>query len=125
METAAKMAQHQSWSLPGDLGRRYARVSGDANPIHTSALGARLFGFPRAIAHGMWTQARALAALTPPDGLEAAEIEVSFRAPLLLPGTAALFVSPDYRNFEVRDPTGERLHLRGRLSALARSEIIG
>lgn len=124
MEAAAKMAQHQSWSLPGDLGRRYARVSGDANPIHTSALGARLFGFPRAIAHGMWTQARALVALTPPDGLEAAEIEVSFRAPLLMPGAAALFTAPNHRDFEVRDPTGERLHMRGRLSALAPLEII-
>lgn len=46
----------ETWTLPADLGRRYARVSGDANPIHTSALGARLFGFRRAIAHGMWTR---------------------------------------------------------------------
>ena len=23
-----------SWKLPGDLGRRYAAVSGDHNPIH-------------------------------------------------------------------------------------------
>lgn len=110
------MARDQVWSLPADLGRRYARVSGDANPIHTSALGARLFGFPRAIAHGMWTQARALAALTPPDGLDAAGIEVSFCAPLLLPGEAALFVAPDRRDFEVRDPAGERVHMRGRLT---------
>lgn len=56
----------ETWTVPADLGRRYARVSGDANPIHTSALGARLFGFRRAIAHGMWTKARATAALWPP-----------------------------------------------------------
>lgn len=62
--------------------------------------------------------------LTPPDGLEAAEIEVSFRTPLLLPGAAALFTAPNHRDFEVRDPTGERLHMRGRLSALAPLEII-
>lgn len=124
MRAAAGMAHRQTWRVSADLGRRYAAVSGDANPIHTSALGARLFGFPRAIAHGMWTQARALAVLTPPGGLDAAEIEVSFRSPLLLPGEAALFVTPDRRDFEVRDPANGRVHLRGRLSVLAPSETI-
>ena len=54
-----------TWRLPGDLGRRYASVSGDLNPIHVHPLSARLFGFPTAIAHGMWTKARCLAALEP------------------------------------------------------------
>ena len=52
-----------TWNLPGDLGRRYASVSGDINPIHMHPLSARLFGFPSAIAHGMWTKARCLAAI--------------------------------------------------------------
>lgn len=124
MEQASGMARDQVWSLSADLGRRYGRVSGDANPIHISALGARLFGFPRAIVHGMWTKARALAVLTPSGGWEAAEIEVSFRAPLFLPGEAALFMAPKHRDFEVRDPAGERVHLRGRLSVPPPSEII-
>ena len=51
-----------TWRLPADLGRRYAKVSGDANPIHLTALTAKALGFPRAIAHGMWTHARVLAA---------------------------------------------------------------
>jgi acyl dehydratase len=54
-----------TWNLPGDLGRRYASVSGDFNPIHVHPLTARLFGFQTAIAHGMWTKARCLAALDP------------------------------------------------------------
>ena len=108
----------ETWTLPADLGRRYARVSGDANPIHTSALGARLFGFRRAIAHGMWTKARAVAALSPPAPLDAAEVEVAFRAPLFLPGQAGLYAGAagDIRDFEVRDATGARAHLRGRLT---------
>ena len=108
----------ETWTVPADLGRRYARVSGDANPIHTSALGARLFGFRRAIAHGMWTKAQATAALSPPAPLDAAEIEVAFRAPLFLPGQAGLYAGPagDLRDFEVRDVTGARAHLRGRLT---------
>lgn len=51
------------WQAPAEIGRRYAAVAGDYNPIHMSALTARLFGFPRAIAHGLWNKARALAAL--------------------------------------------------------------
>ena len=46
------------WTLDGGLGRRYAAVSGDRNPIHMHDLSAKLFGFPRAIVHGMWTKAR-------------------------------------------------------------------
>jgi hypothetical protein len=70
------------WRLPDDLGRRYAAVSGDHNPIHLHGLTARAFGFPRAIAHGMWTKARCLAALRLPDAFTA---EVRFRKPVLLP----------------------------------------
>ena len=42
-----------SWPVAGDLGRRYAAVSGDHNPIHLYALTAKAFGFPRQIAHGI------------------------------------------------------------------------
>lgn len=74
-----------SWELPRDLGRRYAAVSGDANPIHLSAVAARAFGFPRAIAHGMWTAARALALVE--TLLPAAyRYDVAFRQPVPLPG---------------------------------------
>ena len=75
-----------TWRLPGDLGRRYGSVSGDMNPIHIHPLSARLFGFPTAIAHGMWTKARCLAALDPhlPGRFE---VEVTFRKPILLPAT--------------------------------------
>jgi acyl dehydratase len=75
-----------TWRLPGDLGRRYASVSGDRNPIHIHPLSARLFGFPTAIVHGMWTKARCLAALDSrlPQSFT---VEVSFRKPILLPAT--------------------------------------
>lgn len=72
------------WTLGGDVGRRYGAASGDRNPIHLYPLTARLFGFPRAIAHGMWTVARCLAQHGVP---QAAGIHAEFRAPVLLPGT--------------------------------------
>lgn len=73
------------WRLPGDLGRRYAAVSGDHNPIHLHPLTARALGFPRQIAHGMWTMARSVAAVE--NRLpEACTVEVAFKKPVLLPG---------------------------------------
>jgi acyl dehydratase len=72
------------WTLPGDLGRRYAAVSGDRNPIHMHSLTAKPLGFPSAIAHGMWTKAKALGALDArlPDAFA---VDVRFRRPILLP----------------------------------------
>ncbi|KUN26715.1 dehydratase [Streptomyces antibioticus] len=94
------------WRLAGDIGRRYATASGDRNPIHLHPLTARLFGFPRAIAHGMWTVARCLAAHgTPQVGVVRAE----FRAPVLLPGTVTYGSEGD--RFELRG--GDRLHVTG------------
>ena len=78
-----------TWRVPDDAGRRYARVSGDVNPIHLSALTAKAFGFKRAVAHGMWVEARALAALSGRLP-EAMAVDVVFRKPLLLPSTVTL-----------------------------------
>jgi acyl dehydratase len=99
-ETAEPLPPTDTWTLPGDLGRRYASVSGDFNPIHIHPLTARLFGFPSAIAHGMWTKARCLAALSGrlPDAFS---VEVSFRKPILLPATVEF--AEDGDRFEVRD----------------------
>ncbi|MFD3732758.1 MaoC family dehydratase [Streptomyces sp. NPDC058632] len=96
-----------AWLLAGDTGRRYGAASGDRNPIHLHPLTARLFGFPRAIAHGMWTVARCLAAHGVP---EAVTVRADFRAPVLLPGTVT-YGARDGR-FELRGP-GDRLHLTG------------
>ena len=78
-----------TWRIPDDAGRRYAKVSGDVNPIHLSGLTAKAFGFKRAIAHGMWVKARVLGALAGrlPDDLS---VDVSFRKPLFLPSTVTL-----------------------------------
>jgi acyl dehydratase len=106
-----------TWRLPGDLGRRYAAVSGDINPIHMHSLSARLFGFPSAIAHGMWTKARCLAALSArlPDSFE---VEVSFRRPILLPATVEFgeaSAEDGSARFEVRDAKKGTPHLDGSL----------
>ena len=81
------------WNAPADIGRRYARVSGDYNPIHLSALTAKLFGFPQAIAHGLWNTARTLAALSEHLPVAAIEIDVEFRKPVRLPSDVTLLAS--------------------------------
>jgi acyl dehydratase len=100
------------WSVPGDIGRRFAAVSGDRNPIHLHSLSARPFGFPSAIAHGMWTYARALAWL---DGRLAAShtSEVEFRAPLRIPGKARLLAreADGGWNIGLESADGEHRHL--------------
>ncbi|MBF7729575.1 MaoC family dehydratase [Pseudomonas sp. N040] len=102
---------------PANIGRRYGAVSGDRNPIHLSALSARLFGFRRAIAHGMWTKARALACLLPMRPLEQARVAVDFKAPLFLPAQPTLWTARSTASalFEVRDSQGVKPHLRGQL----------
>jgi len=107
------------WKVGGDLGRRYAAVSGDRNPIHLHAWAAKPLGFPRAIAHGMWTKARALAALE--RRLPAAfAVDVSFRRPILLPATVAFDSSAhdDEIDFAVRDAKRGTAHLAGRLQRI-------
>jgi len=99
------------WRLAGDLGRRYASVSGDRNPIHMHALSARLFGFPQAIAHGMWTKARCLAALEARLP-EAYTVDVSFRKPIPLPSRVTF--SADDGRFAVRSAKNPAtIHLEG------------
>uniref|UniRef100_UPI0038992561 MaoC family dehydratase n=1 Tax=Ornithinicoccus halotolerans TaxID=1748220 RepID=UPI0038992561 len=112
---AAGLLPRARWRLPADLGRRYAAVAGDINPIHLHPLAARALGFPRAIAHGMWAHARVLSALAPASQLPAGRVRVGFQAPLLLPGTAQLAARPDGSAFAVTSAAGERTHLAGTL----------
>ncbi|MGW7051934.1 MaoC family dehydratase [Streptomyces sp. NPDC054887] len=101
-----------SWELPANLGRRYGVASGDLNPIHLHPAAARLFGFPRTVAHGMWTFARCVARL---DAADAVRVRADFRAPVLLPATVTFAAAGDA--FEVRGRDG-RLHLTGTRSAV-------
>ncbi|WJG10486.1 MaoC/PaaZ C-terminal domain-containing protein [Aliiglaciecola sp. LCG003] len=72
------------WVVGADIGRKYAKVSGDFNLIHLTDITARLFGFKHAIAHGMWSKARCLSELS--DHLaQPFSCQVSFVKPLLLP----------------------------------------
>ncbi|WP_066908402.1 MaoC/PaaZ C-terminal domain-containing protein [Millisia brevis] len=90
---------------------RYAAVSGDRNPIHITNLGAKALGFPRTIAHGMYTSAAVLSAVEGkiPDH---ATYAVKFGKPMLLPGKGILTatraddaVGPGAWDIELTHPT--------------------
>ncbi len=76
---------YETWRIPADQGRRYAKVSGDYNLIHLYPLTAKMFGFPRQIVHGMWSLARCAAAMPAPA--LPSKLSVDFRRPVLLPAT--------------------------------------
>lgn len=102
------------WKLPGDLGRKYAGVSGDHNPIHLYGLTAKAFGFPRQIAHGMWSLGRCVGALENrlPDQVR---VDVAFKKPILLPGSVAFGSRPtdDGYAFSLTHPKSGAPHLAG------------
>ncbi len=107
-----------NWKLPGDLGRRYGAISGDRNPIHMHALTAKPLGFSSAIAHGMWTKARALAQLESrlPGSFTA---EVRFRKPIFLPARVefASIETSGQTLFSVRGARDRTPHLDGSVRA--------
>lgn len=118
LSESSALARAAQWSVDGGIGRRYGKVSGDINPIHLSAFTAKMLGFKRAIAHGMWTMARALAEVMPAQAVPKLSVQVEFKTPLFLPGQASLWKAQEGSTtwFEVRDGAGEKPHVRGKLT---------
>ena len=108
-----------SFRAPAGLGRRYGFISGDVNPIHMSDLSARAFGFPRAIAHGMWSVGR-LASDFEPELFNGCELSVTFKLPIYMPAWLMLQRWPieNGTGFALRDGQGEKPHLAGTLKSL-------
>lgn len=101
--------------VPRSVGRRYGWLSGDLNPIHLGDRGARLFGFDRALAHGMWSMARTLAALGPDALAPPVHARVDFKFPLFLPNIGHLEHWPrdGRRLFVLKNAETDRPHLAG------------
>lgn len=107
------------WQVPDNIGRRYGAVSGDRNPIHLYPFTARLFGFKRQIAHGMWSKARVLAALEKQFPQQAFSVDVQFKLPLFIPASVRFITTHDGNDihFKLMDEAGLKPHLSGTISA--------
>jgi acyl dehydratase len=84
-----------------------------------SDLSARAFGFPRAIAHGMWSLGR-LASDFEPELFNGCELSVTFKLPIYMPAWLMLQRWPieNGTGFALRDGRGEKPHLAGTLKSL-------
>jgi acyl dehydratase len=116
---AAVDASPITWNVPENIGRTYGAVSGDRNPIHLYPLTAKALGFPRHIAHGMWSKARCIAALENrlPD---AVKVLVGVNTPIYLPGIVACGAEPNAAgwDFTLVNPKSGAPHLQGRTTSL-------
>ena len=116
--TVMKEGAPQDWQVKSNMGRRYVKVSGDYNPIHLANVTAKLFGFKKAIVHGMWSKARCLAMLAeylPDDGYT---VDVNFHRPLFLPSKVLFYTKQNQgqTQFSLFNQTGEHAHLEGFIS---------
>jgi len=109
-----------SFRAPAGLGRRYGFISGDVNPIHMSDLSARAFGFPKAIAHGMWSLGRLVSDFEASQFDGGCELNVSFKLPIYMPSWLMLqrWSIENGSAFALRDAQGEKPHLTGTLKSL-------
>lgn len=116
-QTEAPAVATETWHVPGNIGRRYGAVSGDRNPIHLYPLTAKLFGFKRQIAHGMWSKARCLAALQDDLPKTSFSVDVQFKLPMFIPAKV-MFVreaQADGVRFGLLAKDGIKPHLSGTL----------
>ena len=111
---------NEAWKLPAKLGRQYAKVSNDFNLIHLYSWSARIFGFHKAIIHGMWTKTRCIAALTEELGEKPFKVEVDFKLPVFLPGTVKFNWQQEGNviNFQLLDKDLTKPHLKGLITLL-------
>jgi hypothetical protein len=109
-----------SFRAPAGLGRRYGFISGDVNPIHMSDLTAKAFGFPKAIAHGMWSLGRLASDFEPAQFDGGCELSVTFKLPIYMPAWLMLQRWPIENGvgFALRDGQGEKPHVTGSLKSL-------
>ena len=120
-EPGGAVVEGVRWRVEEAVGRRYACVSRNFDPIHMYSMTARLFGLKRPIAHGMWLLARSLAALGPGATAPPCRIEARFRSPLFLPGEVVFSEragEEGQRRFAVHPARGGRAHLEGEVSRL-------
>ncbi|HEX7012287.1 MAG TPA: MaoC/PaaZ C-terminal domain-containing protein [Steroidobacteraceae bacterium] len=103
-----------------NTGWRYARVSGDFNPIHLTARTARMFGFKQPVAHGMWSLGRCLAAAAPHLPPGKMQIDTQFKLPVYLPSQALshAWTSGNGLDISMCTTRGDRLHLSMQVKAL-------
>ena len=91
------------WHVPRNMGRRYAGISKDYNPIHISRILAKLFGFKRDLIHGFWSAARCLNAVPALPADDSVRCDLLFKGPVFMDSDVRLkaAVSETRRRFDL------------------------
>jgi acyl dehydratase len=105
--------QTETLEIAENTGWRYARVSGDFNPIHLTARTAAMYGFKQAVAHGMWSLGRCLGSASTHLPQEGIQIDTQFKLPVYLPSQALARTWSVDNGVDIAMCTmrGDRLHL--------------
>jgi acyl dehydratase len=113
-------AKEASWSVDGATARRYARLTGDINPIHMSSLTAKALGFKAMMLHGMWTFGRACAMHPVQMMADHIRITSAFKLPIYLPNSLRYRWWEEDSKLEMRvlDKTGVKVHMIASLGVL-------
>lgn len=114
--TLSQLATHSNLDFKPGIGRRYAQISGDYNPIHLAKWSAKLAGFNNVMAHGNHVLALTISKLNHNWLLpkERVAISTQFKRPIILPSTAVLNTSvlpPNFErsvSFELANPSAAR-----------------
>lgn len=97
-----------TWRFTEGAGRMFAGIGGDWNPIHVHPILAKPLGFPTAIAHGMYSYSRCVAALQPRLPDVGVTSRVWFRKPVRLPSTVRLRTAfDDHRALSLLEGVGK------------------
>ncbi|CAA0090500.1 Uncharacterised protein [BD1-7 clade bacterium] len=107
----------RQWSLAGNIGRRYGTLSKDMNPIHLFGVTAKLFGFKRHIAHGLFINAKATANMTGMVPPAPYSIATEFKRPLFIPAKPVLYQGNDQHDLklELWSQDHKNLHMAVRI----------
>lgn len=111
------VAHDSSWTVDPWTARRYARLTGDINPIHLSTLTAKVLGFKGMMLHGMWSLGRACAMHPVQMMGNNIRIESEFKLPVFLPATLRYrwWEEDGVLEMRVMDANASKPHMIGRL----------
>jgi hypothetical protein len=113
--------EQATWNVPAGMGRRYAKITGDYNPIHVSKILAKLFGFKKDLVHGMWSLARcAEEYLALPDD-QPQQVDVAFKGPVYMGSDVRLMVG-DGGRFDLFAKGNDRPVINGTMQSKAQGE---
>ncbi len=110
------------WELAGTLGRQYAAISKDYNPIHLSGLSARLFGFDQPIMHGMYLASRCAFAVEHLTGRTLQHQNVHFLKAVPLPSRLRFVCDHEMVQFYLLDERRNVAYVRGSFAPEAASK---